>query len=131
MTVLGDNCPTCHGTGQVPYCHRRSQGVADAHKDRACRSVHAEANALAMAARFGIAIQGSTCYCTTRPCPTCQKLLFQAGVVEVVYELDYDEKGGYNNVLPCRELRLSQQTIDQAIATIKGLTSERRLGRTE
>ncbi len=125
-------CPRCQGRGTIwiPYCHRRATNTPDSQKDRACRSAHAEANALAMAARFGISVQGCICYCTTRPCPVCQKLLFQAGIVEVVYELDYDEPDGYVDVLPCRELRLSARTIDQAVATIRGLTSKRRLERT-
>lgn len=48
-------------------------------------SVHAEANAIASAARRGIAVEGSTCYTTLSPCAGCASLLVNTGVKEVVY----------------------------------------------
>ena len=45
-----------------------------------CICVHAEQNALLAAARFGIAVEGSTMYTTMRPCFGCTKELLQAGV---------------------------------------------------
>jgi dCMP deaminase len=45
-----------------------------------CTCVHAEANALLMAARVGIRTQGSTIYTTMRPCFGCSVSLAQAGV---------------------------------------------------
>lgn len=50
-----------------------------------CTCVHAEANALLMAARVGIRTQGSTLYTTMRPCFQCSVSLAQAGVLRVVY----------------------------------------------
>jgi dCMP deaminase len=50
-----------------------------------CICVHAEANALLMAARVGIRTQGSTLYTTMRPCFQCSVSLLQAGVQRVVY----------------------------------------------
>jgi dCMP deaminase len=54
-----------------------------------CICVHAEANALLMAARVGIATEGSTLYSTMRPCFGCSKELLQAGVRRVVYLHDW------------------------------------------
>ncbi len=54
-----------------------------------CICVHAEANALLMAARVGISTQGSTLYSTMRPCFGCSKELLQAGVLGVVYLHDW------------------------------------------
>jgi dCMP deaminase len=54
-----------------------------------CVCVHAEANALLMAARVGISTQGSTLYSTMRPCFGCSKELLQAGVRRVVYLHDW------------------------------------------
>lgn len=51
---------------------------------------HAEANAIANAARAGRSTIGSTIYCTTYPCAECAKLIVGAGIVEVVYEEQYD-----------------------------------------
>ena len=50
-----------------------------------CSCVHAEANAVASAARFGIAIEGATLYTTHQPCFSCAKELIQAGVDKVYY----------------------------------------------
>ena len=50
-----------------------------------CICVHAEQNALLSAARFGVAVAGSTLYCTMRPCFGCTKELLQAGVDTAYY----------------------------------------------
>ena len=45
-----------------------------------CVCVHAEANALTGAARYGISVDGTECYVTHEPCLECTKLLIQAGI---------------------------------------------------
>jgi dCMP deaminase len=50
-----------------------------------CICVHAEANALLSAARYGTRIADSTLYATWQPCFTCLKESIQAGVRRVVY----------------------------------------------
>lgn len=54
-----------------------------------CICVHAEQNAILAAARFGIAIQGSSVYTTMRPCFGCTKEMLQAGVRSVYYLHDW------------------------------------------
>jgi dCMP deaminase len=46
--------------------------------------VHAEANAIAAAARNGHGLKGAIAYVTFCPCPQCAALLIQAGIVRVV-----------------------------------------------
>lgn len=53
------------------------------------RTVHAEANAIAFAARYGIATEGSNLYCTHSPCGNCAKLIINAGISRVIYEQQY------------------------------------------
>jgi len=48
------------------------------------RTVHAEANAIAQAARHGTPLDGATLYCTMEPCIDCTKLLISAGIKRVV-----------------------------------------------
>lgn len=48
-------------------------------------TVHAEANAVAAAARNGHSIKHSTAYITHAPCSQCAALLIQAGVKRIVY----------------------------------------------
>lgn len=50
-----------------------------------CICVHAEQNAVLSAARFGIAVEGSTIYTTMQPCFGCAKELAQAKIIKVVY----------------------------------------------
>ncbi len=57
----------------------------DMHETHCVRTVHAEANAIADAARRGAALEGVTAYVTALPCWSCFKLLAQAGVLTVVY----------------------------------------------
>jgi dCMP deaminase len=58
------------------------------------RTVHAEANAIAFAARNGIATEGATMYCTHAPCYSCAKLMVSAGILEFKYQKEYrDERG--------------------------------------
>jgi len=53
------------------------------------RTLHAEANAIAMAARFGVSTEGSIMYCTSSPCPMCAKLLINAGIKEFYFRTLY------------------------------------------
>lgn len=53
------------------------------------RTIHAEVNAIVFAARHGIAVEGSTLYCSMSPCTECAKLIINSGVVEVVYDKPY------------------------------------------
>lgn len=53
------------------------------------RTAHAEANAVAQAARNGHATSGCVAYVTHQPCWPCAKLLLNAGVSKVVYAIAY------------------------------------------
>ena len=59
-----------------------------------CLAVHAEQNAIANAAYYGIKTENSTLYCTTKPCSFCAKLLINAGIKEVIYEEEYADAFG-------------------------------------
>jgi len=53
------------------------------------RTAHAEQNAIATAARFGIALEGSTLYCNMTPCYICSKIIINSGIKRVVARNDY------------------------------------------
>ena len=52
-------------------------------------TIHAEENALLKMLRSGVSSKDSICYVTCSPCPTCAKMLYSAGVKEVVYKEEY------------------------------------------
>jgi len=53
------------------------------------RTVHAETNAIAFAARFGIRTNGASMYATDSPCEQCAKFIIQAGIKLFVYYRTY------------------------------------------
>ncbi len=64
-------------------------------KSEACqRSVHAEANVVAYAARHGVSLQGAELYCTDSPCYTCACLLINAGIGTVIFHRRYRDDSG-------------------------------------
>jgi len=58
------------------------------------RTQHAEANAIAFAARKGIATEKATLYTTVSPCLACAKLIINAGIIEVWYLERYRKTEG-------------------------------------
>lgn len=64
-----------------------------------CVAVHAEANAVAFAARHGIPLLGSTLYTTLTPCVKCAQLIVNAGVARVVWRAIYRDVSGLDLVV--------------------------------
>lgn len=62
----------------------------DGYEDPGCKAaVHAEANAIAFAARYGSATQDAEMYVTHSPCVPCAQLIVQSGICRVVYSETY------------------------------------------
>jgi len=53
------------------------------------KTIHAEANAIAEAARKGLSLEGAAMYVTTFPCPVCAKLLAVSGIKKLYYQKGY------------------------------------------
>lgn len=91
--------PNVGPEGQPPYkavsplgAWPRGLGTA---RDNGCRiAIHAETNAIAYAARHGVAVAGSTIYVTLSPCFSCAQLLIAAGIHRVVYDREYRDPAG-------------------------------------
>lgn len=77
----GSTCDDC------PRCKSKTESGKDLHL---AICVHAEINAISHAARMGYSTDQSTLYCTTKPCAECTKAIISAGIVEVVYDVDYN-----------------------------------------
>lgn len=56
--------------------------------------LHAEANAILKVAKSTNNCEGATLYQTLSPCKDCSKLILQAGIRRVVYEMDYKDTEG-------------------------------------
>ncbi|MDD3378743.1 MAG: cytidine/deoxycytidylate deaminase family protein [Candidatus Methanomethylophilaceae archaeon] len=70
-------------------CIRDQLNIPSGTRHELCRGVHAEQNAVAQAAYFGISVNGGTLYTTTFPCSMCAKILINSGIVEIVYHTGY------------------------------------------
>lgn len=58
------------------------------------RSLHAETNAIAFAARAGVSVEGCTMYCSMSPCINCAKVIVNSGIKELKYLEDYRDTSG-------------------------------------
>ena len=52
-------------------------------------AIHAEASVIAEAARNGIALKGAEIYVTTFPCPSCARIIAEAGIKKVYFAGPY------------------------------------------
>lgn len=58
------------------------------------RSLHAETNAIAFAARAGVSVEGCTMYCSMSPCINCAKVIVNSGIKELKYLKEYRDTSG-------------------------------------
>jgi dCMP deaminase len=77
----------------MPHCEHPSRDDYGT----GCRiAVHAEANAVAFAARWGIRVEGADLFSTCVPCLACAQLIVNAGIVRVVAGEAYRDPAGEN-----------------------------------
>jgi dCMP deaminase len=70
----------------MPHCDEEACDVENGH---CVATVHAEANAIAQAAKHGTAVKDSVLYTTASPCWLCFKLIVNAGIREIWYHEAY------------------------------------------
>lgn len=79
-------CSVCNGKKKKMKSCTRCQGSGLNSKTSV---VHAEANAIAFAGKYGIKTKGCTMYVTLSPCIECSKIMMQHGIKEVYYSKSY------------------------------------------
>lgn len=78
--------PHCDDVGHLMKKVVHEDGTVTQH---CVRTVHAEQNAIAFAAKRGVAIEGGTVYVKMTPCRVCAMLLINAGIKRVYCERKY------------------------------------------
>jgi dCMP deaminase len=78
--------PHCDDAGHMM---RRVVDENDHISQHCVRTIHAEANALVQAAKFGIPVEGATMYTRFEPCYACAMLIVGAGISRVVAKTKY------------------------------------------
>lgn len=93
--VVRDSRIISLGYNGTPPGHDHCQHHKDEVLPNGCQhAIHAEANALAWAARAGISTEGATMYCTHGPCLKCAQLMLAAGLVKLYYDTPYRSDEG-------------------------------------
>jgi len=78
--------PHCLDVGCLIY---KSQTPSGETEENCFRTIHAEINAIAQAAKNGAAIRGGSIYITHTPCIHCFKVLINTGISRICYEREY------------------------------------------
>jgi dCMP deaminase len=100
----------------LPHCEENMHGWNfSKHPDlmveeQGCRNAtHAEANALAFAARHGVPTDGADLFVTVAPCENCARLLIAAGVRRVWFKEAYRVSQGFD-LLEAAGIKILQLT---------------------
>ena len=73
--------PSCDEVGHLIRKVTYEDGCT---KEHCQRTIHAEANAILYAAKYGVAINGATLYCSMVPCQNCAMTIIACGIKKVV-----------------------------------------------
>ena len=77
-----------------------------------CLCSHAEENAIVQAAYHGISVKDAALYSTFSPCLICTKMIINAGIREVVFNLDYPLNEVAQGLLNEADVNLKKVTIE-------------------
>ena len=92
---------------EVTGCLRQKLNVPSGERHELCRGLHAEQNAIIQAALYGISTEGTTIYCTTKPCSICTKMIINAKIAKIGYE-EYYEDSLADELLRDTDIRILQ-----------------------
>ena len=76
----------CTEVGCLIYQSKTPSGEIE---ENCYRTIHAEINAIAQAAKNGVGIRDATIYVTHTPCIHCLKVLINTGIRKIFYEREY------------------------------------------
>ena len=86
--IVNNDCIISEGYNGTPTGYKTNETRDELGETLYC-VVHAESNALAKCARYGISCDGATLFITLGPCSHCATLIKQAGIKRVVYDQPY------------------------------------------
>ena len=73
----------------LPHCDEAGHEMVDGH---CVRTTHAEANAIAQAAKNGVRVDEAEIFITASPCYNCFKLIANAGIKTIYYDEFYRDE---------------------------------------
>jgi dCMP deaminase len=108
--------PHCDDVGHEMHKVTNEDGSESMH---CVRTAHAEENAIAQAARFGVKIDGSTIYSRMVPCFVCAKLCITAGIKRIVSEKDYHSSKRSKEIL--KKAGVELKIINEEVETYQNM----------
>jgi dCMP deaminase len=98
-------------------CLREELQIPAGERHELCRATHAEQNAIAQAASFGVSIEGATIYTTCQPCSLCAKLLINSGIAVIKTCGDYPDPMAQEMLdqagIKVQKLKLTRESFEQ------------------
>ena len=112
------------------YCYP-GLSSCDASKTMPSRAVHAEANAIAQAAKHGVETGDARIYVTLEPCLSCLKLIIAAGIKEVSYETSFNSGESLfirdsfvkEGLIQLSQIRVPEEVLREAASSLINSTS--------
>lgn len=102
--------PHCDDVGHMMEKLTHEDGTTSQH---CMRTNHAEINAVALAARKGISVEGATLYCKMAPCYTCAKMLINTGITRIVTQKRYHQDGDSMKIF--KDAGIKVDVLDNAV----------------
>jgi dCMP deaminase len=106
--------PHCDEVGHLMKKVTHEDGKVTEH---CVRTVHAEQNAICLAAKKGISVEGSTVYMKLAPCRTCAMLLINCGVSRIVAEYKY--QAGTESEVMLKKAKIKLEFIHSEVVEYK------------
>ena len=101
--------PHCTEVGCLVVQSQNADGQSE---ENCIRTIHAEINAIAQAAKNGVTIKGADIYITHSPCMHCLKVLLNTGIQRICYEKEYKlDRVAY--LLEARPVEMVRVTLDE------------------
>ncbi len=108
----------------LPHCddagHHLKQMIDEdgTARQHCVRTVHAEQNAIAQAARYGLSLEGTTLYCSMEPCRVCAMLIASSGISRVMARRRYHAGADTREILAAAGVIL--EVLDESVEEYEG-----------
>lgn len=114
------NLPNCTDLG---ICARKQDPFYESGKNlHLCNAVHAEINALLLAAKNGHQTRKAKLYCTHQPCKECAKQIVNAGISRVLFAMPYQNNPNAVGIMVQGGVQVQQMNpliVDKILRSIR------------
>lgn len=94
----------------APHCDDAGHLMVGGH---CVRTVHAEINAIAQAAKHGCQILGADIYVTAHPCWNCFKVIVNSGIKNIFYKEEYRYDSNIDDALNYVDINITRVNMEK------------------